>query len=71
MKQPKNLPNPKTFCDQVTTSHHVHSTRNGIQNPKDIKMEEEKCLSSYDVKALFTSVSMEPALLKINKEQLE
>ena len=47
--------------------HLVHNTRDFIQQTKDIKLEEEKCISSYDVKVPFTSVPIE-SLLKIIKE---
>ena len=42
--------------------HHVHSTQDFIEQIKDIKLKEDQCMVSYDVKALFTSVPIQPAL---------
>ena len=42
--------------------HHVHNTQDFIEQIKDIKLKEDQCMMSYDVKALFTSVPIQPAL---------
>ena len=42
--------------------HHVHNTQDFIEQIKDIKLKEDQCMMSYDVKALFTSVPLQPAL---------
>ena len=42
--------------------HHVHNTQDLIEKIKDIKLKEDQCMVSYDVKALFTSVPIQPAL---------
>ena len=47
--------------------YHVHNTQDFIQQIKDIKLEEEQCIMSYDVKALFTSVPIQPAISIITK----
>ena len=47
--------------------YHVHNTQDFIQQIKDIKLEEDKCMMSYDVKALFTSVPIQPAINTITK----
>ena len=39
-----------------------------MQQIKGIKLEEDECIRSYDVKALFTSVSIKPALQSIRKQ---
>ena len=41
--------------------HHVHNTQDFIEQIKDIKLKDQ-CMVSYDVKALFTSVPIQPAL---------
>ena len=47
--------------------YHVHNTQDFIQQIKDIKLEEDQCMMSYDVKALFTSVPIQPAINTITK----
>ena len=49
--------------------HHVHNIRDFIQQFKDIKLKID-CISSYHVKAIFTSMPTEPANIII-KKQLE
>ena len=44
-----------------------HSIQDFIEQIKDIKLEEDQCMMSYDVKALFTSVPIQPALNAIKK----
>ena len=40
----------------VSTSLLVPNTQDFIQQIKDIKLQEDKCMVSFDVKVLFTSV---------------
>ena len=47
--------------------YHVHTTQDIIQQIKDIKLEEDQCIVLYDVKALFTSVPIQPAISTITK----
>ena len=47
--------------------YHVHNTQDFIQQIKDIKLEEDQCIMSYDVKALFTSVTIHPTISIITK----
>ena len=47
--------------------YHAHNTQDFIQQIKDIKLEEDKHMMSYDVKALFTSVPIQPAISIITK----
>ena len=49
--------------------HHINSTQNFVEQVKHITLVPGKCLSSYDVSALFTSVPIDPAL-KIIKDLL-
>ena len=42
--------------------YHVHNTQDFIQQIKDIKLEEDQCMMSYDVKALFNSVPIQSAI---------
>ena len=50
--------------------HNVHNIRDFIQQTKGIKLEDDECISAYDMNLLFTSVPIEP-VLKITKKQLE
>ena len=50
--------------------HHITRTQDFVEQAKQIKLELGKCLSSYDVSALFTSVPVDPAL-NIIKDLLE
>ena len=47
--------------------YHVHNTEDFIQQIKDIKLQEDQCMVSFDVKALFTSVPIKPAINTIKK----
>ena len=49
--------------------HHINSTQDFEEQVKHIILVPGKCLSSYDVSALFTSVPIDPAL-KIIKDLL-
>ena len=50
--------------------HHINSTKDFVEQVKHITLAPGKCLSSYDVSALFTSVPVDPAL-NIIKDLLE
>ena len=47
--------------------YHVHNTQDFIHHIQDIKLEEYQCIMLYDVKALFTSVPIQPAISIITK----
>ena len=47
--------------------HHVHNNEDFLQHLKDIQLGPDEIIISYDVKALFTSVSIQPALTIIEK----
>ena len=50
--------------------HHVKNNQDFIHSLEDIKLEPKECMMSFDVKALFTSIPIQPAL-KIIKKLLE
>ena len=52
------------------TIYSVHNTQDFAEQMKTIKLLPDECIISYDVKALFTSVPIEPAI-KIIKQHLE
>ena len=47
--------------------YNVHNTRDFVQQMKNIQLQQEECIISYDVKALCTSVPIEPAIETIKK----
>ena len=47
--------------------YHVHNTQDFIQQIKDIKLQEDQCMMSFDVKAFFTYVPIQPAFSTIKK----
>ena len=47
--------------------YHIHNTQDFIQQIKDIKLQKDQCMVSFDVKALFTSVPIRPAINTIKK----
>ena len=49
--------------------HHVHNTRDFVEQIKDVRLKQGECIISYDVTALFTSVPINP-VLKIIKHRL-
>ena len=50
--------------------HHIQSTSDFVSNVREVTLLPGKCLSSYDVTALFISVPIDPAL-NIIKDLLE
>ena len=50
--------------------HRINSTHDFVEQVKQLPLAPGKCLSSYDVSALFTSVPVDPAL-KVIKDLLE
>ena len=51
------------------SSHHVHNIRDFIDHIKDVLLRQGKCIISYDVTALFTSVPIQP-VLNIKQQRL-
>ena len=47
--------------------YHVHNTQDFIQQIKGIWLEEDQCMMSFEVKAMFTSVPIQPAISIITK----
>ena len=55
---------------QVGSSiHHVHNTRDFVEQIKETRLKQGECIISYDVAALFTSVPIQ-AVINIIKEKL-
>ena len=50
------------------SSHHVLNTRHFVQHIKGIKLQQDECIISYDVKALFTSVPIVPSINTIKQK---
>ena len=50
------------------TSYSVKNTKDFIQSIKDIKLQKDECMVSYDVEALFTSVPTKPAIPIIQRK---
>ena len=50
--------------------HHVQNNKDFLENIKDIKLQPDECIMSYDVSALFTSIPIDPAI-KTTKKHLE
>ena len=51
------------------SAHHVHNTRDFVDQIKEIRLKPGECITSYDAQALFTSVPINP-VLDIIKERL-
>ena len=47
--------------------YHVHNNQDLLEDLKSLKLEKDECLMSFDVKALFTSVPIQPAIQIIKK----
>ena len=56
-----------------TSSHHVNNTKEFADEIRNTKLEEGECITSYDITALFTSVSVSPALeiIKIDLNRIQ
>ena len=52
------------------SSHHLQNTKDFIQQLREVKLQQDETIISYDVKALFTSVPIQP-VLNIIKNKLE
>ena len=52
------------------STHHLQNTKDFIQQVKDVKLQQDESIISYDVKALFTSAPIQP-VLNIIKNKLE
>ena len=52
------------------SAYHVPNTMDFIQRMKTIKLQQDECISSYDVMELFRSVPLDP-VSRILKEKLE
>ena len=52
------------------TSHHLKNTKDFIEQIKDVKLLPDETIISYDIKALFTSVPIQP-VINIIKSKLE
>ena len=50
------------------STHHLQNTKDFIQQLKDVRLQEDKSIISYDVKALFTSVPIQPVLNMIQNK---
>ena len=44
------------------SAHHVHNTRDFVEQIKDVRLKQGECIISYDVTALFASVPINPVL---------
>ena len=51
------------------SAHHVHNTRDFVEQIREVKLKPGECIISYDVQALFTSVPIN-SVLDIIKERL-
>ena len=47
--------------------HHVQNNKDFLENIKDIKLQPDECIMSYDVIALFTFIPIDPAIKTIKK----
>ena len=44
------------------SAHHVHNTKDFVEDLKDIRLQQGECIISYDVTALFTSMPIQPVV---------
>ena len=51
--------------------HHVLNTWDSVQHLKGIRLQQDECIISYDVKALFTSVPIQPTIDTIKTKLLQ
>ena len=51
--------------------HHVQNNKDFLDSIKNIKIKPDECIMSYDVRALFTSIPIEPAINIIQKHLKE
>ena len=68
MKQQRVGKYPQTPGRKIP--HHVQNNKDFLESIKNIKIQPDECIMSYDVSALFTSIPIEPAI-KIIQKHLE
>ena len=51
-----------------STSYSVRNTQDFIHSIQDVRLQDDECMVSYDVEALFTSVPVKPAIAIIQKK---
>ena len=51
--------------------HHIRNTQHFVKWAKSIQLQQGKCMCSYDVKAVFTLVPIDPALSIIHSKLKE
>ena len=44
------------------SAHHVHNTKDFVEHLKGIRLQQDECIITYDVKTLFTSVPIHPVV---------
>ena len=44
------------------STHHVHNTKDFVEQLKDVRLKQGECIISYDVTALVTSVPIQPVM---------
>ena len=44
------------------STHHVHNTKDFVEQLKDVRLKQGECIISYDVTALFPSVPIQPVV---------
>ena len=49
------------------SAYHVHNNQDLLEDLMSLKLEKDECLMSFDVRALFTSVPIQPAIQVIKK----
>ena len=65
MKKQRNWPDLETLGGEITIQ--CPESRDFVQQMKNIKLQQHECIIPYDVKVLFTSVPIEPAIGIIKK----
>ena len=53
------------------SSHHIKNTQHFVEQMKSLKLQLRECMVSYDVKALFTSVQLDPAISMVKTKLLQ
>ena len=48
--------------------HHLKNTQHFVEHIKQLRLESEEVITSYDVKALFTSVPVDPSIQTVQQK---
>ena len=66
---PQRIYLPTLLTLWLASPHYLKSIQHFVQHIKEVKLEPGEVMTSYDIKALFTSVPLDPSINIVKKVQ--